>query len=150
MSTVGSQALSDAPITPWQGRPTLLPFPGLSCSENLQDELTEVTEQQKCRVPALQLTRCTSWGRVCVKAHSGEGFSFQLQPLPTGLVPIQQSHSILVSCQPQMPEACPHFLSPLHEEFCGLSFTTTQKSCISCSLGAVRPDPDQGLQMLLQ
>jgi len=39
---------------------------------------------------------------------------------------------------------------PLHDEVCGVSFTVTQKSCILHSLGAVSPDPSEGLQMLLQ
>lgn len=54
---------------------------------------------------------------LCVKADLGEGFIFScslvLWPFSqTGHVPIGQSHSNLVACQPQMPEACPHFLSP--------------------------------------
>lgn len=44
-------------------------------------------------------------------------FYFQLQSramalLLTGHMPIGQFQSILVACQPQMPEACPRFLSP--------------------------------------
>lgn len=56
--------------------------------------------------------------RSCVWKQPYENrFYFQLQPravalLLTGHVPIGQSQSILVACQPQMPEACPRFLSP--------------------------------------
>lgn len=109
----------EAPITPEQGRTNLLSLLNtlwpLSCSVNLHAGLTEVTEQEKLRVPALQLN-ISPHGVACESGLTGR-FYFQLQPsamalLLTGFVPIGQSQSILVACQPQMPEACPHFLSP--------------------------------------
>lgn len=88
----------------------------LSCSVNLHAGLTEVTEREKRHVPALQLS-ISPHGVACESSLTRIDFIFSCKPravalLLTGHVPIGQSQSILVACQPQMPEACPRFLSP--------------------------------------
>lgn len=101
----------------------------------------------------LQLTGFTSWG--CVWRQTWEKVLFSAAASCCGPSPgWTRAHWTI----PQHPGCLPApdarsmspFPLPLREEFCGVSFTTTQSSCVSHSSGAARPDPDQGLQMLLQ
>lgn len=145
--TVGCRAPSDAPSLP--SRKTSPPA------------LTQhVLGKRTCREPAGWMDwghgagemscACPAAGWLhlkgpCVEADLGEGFVLSPSSSRT------RAHRTI----PQHPACLPApdarstspFPLPLHKEFC---IPTMQKSCISHSLGAARPDPDRGLQMLLQ
>lgn len=126
----------------------LWPFP---CSLNLHAGLTEVMEQEKHHVPALQL-RISLHRIVCESSLTRFYFQLQLNAMAlllTGCVPIRQSHSILVACQPHMPKACPHFLFSYMMKSVG-SHSLWLRNIVSYSLSDVKPEPEEGLQMLLQ
>lgn len=110
----------EAPIIPKQGRPNLPSLSNAAVASLLLREPTRWINwghgagETSCACVAAEYFT----SRSCVWKQPYENrFYFQLQPravalLLTGHVPIGQSQSILVACQPQMPEACPRFLSP--------------------------------------
>lgn len=140
---MGSRALSDAPISPQRGRPTLI-LPLSLLGEPAGWMSRGHRAAVSCACPAAGCTK-QAWGEVLFSAAascccSSPGWTRAHRTIPQhpGCLPAPDARSMSP------------FPLPFHEEFCRVLFTAAQESCVSHSLGAARPDPDQGLQMLLQ
>lgn len=151
-----SSSKREAPITTEQGRPNFLslfntPVASILCCEPTRwISWGHRAEETSCACVAAEYF--TLWG--CVWKQPLEKILFSAAaecygpspdwtcahrtiPERLGCLPVQDARSMSL-----LP-------LPFHDEVCGVSFTITQRSCILHSLGAVRPDPDEGLQMLL-
>lgn len=147
----------EAPITPEEGRPNLLSLSNTAVASLLLREPTcwinwgHGAGEMSCACVAAEYF--TSWD--CVWKQPYEKILFSAAALCYGPSPDWTcAHRTIpehVGCLPA-PDArsMSPLPLPLHDEVCGVSLTITQKSCVLHSLGAVRPDPDEGLQMLLQ